>query len=231
MSNGNYERARKFFLQYSRLEPLDSTGILMARNCELAPAIRPFFSWVSIEAAPFNSEADDNSATFFRGGVVFTSDRASGPSLLKQKAGWTGRDYLKLWWAKLSADGDFGEPRSFSGRLNQINKNTANASFTADGREVFFTRNADFTGKDNTLNLQLFSATGGGRWKQIEPLPFCTPEVNYMHPAIAPDGQARLFEQQERHPRRLRPLDLGGKRTAAGRAPRTWNDRSTPLPA
>jgi WD40-like Beta Propeller Repeat len=199
MSNGKYDEAKKFFLEHFSREPLDSTGFRMARNCDLVPKIKPYFSWVSVEEMPFNTESDDNSAIFWRGGVVFTSDRSGGANFLKHKAGWTGRDYLKLWWAKYDATGAFGEPRSFSSRLNQLNKNTANASFTADGERIFFTRNADFTGKDNTLNLQIFDAENGGRgqWKSADLVSFCTPEVNFMHPSIAPDGSWLVFSSNK----------------------------------
>lgn len=199
MSNGKYAEAKTFFLQFAALEPDDSTGQRMARNCDLVPGLAPFFPFASVEELPFNSESDDNSALFWRGGLVFTSDRPGGPALLKKKAGWTGRDYLKLWWVKYDGAGQFGEPKTFSGRLNELNKNTANASFSADGKQVFFTRNGEFSGRDNTLNLQLYSAenTGGARWKNEEKLPFCTPEVNWMHPAISPDGSWLAFSSNK----------------------------------
>ena len=64
MSNGKYDRARQFFEQYFKLEPLDSTGFWMARNCSLVASIKPYFPWVSVEKMPFNSDSDDNSAVF-----------------------------------------------------------------------------------------------------------------------------------------------------------------------
>ena len=114
---------------------------------------------------------------------------------MKEKSGWTGRDYLDVYFSELKDDNTFKEPRRFSAKLSEVNKNTGNTSFSSDGTEVFFTRNDNVLNKRSTYNLQLFSSVNNGndKWKKAEKLSFCSPNYSFMHPAISPDGQELYF--------------------------------------
>ncbi|HFA48200.1 MAG TPA: hypothetical protein ENJ95_04190 [Bacteroidetes bacterium] len=195
MSNGKYDEAKKWFLDYQILEPTDKRAALLAENCDKVKLIEPYFPYVDIHEFAHNSDADDNAPVIWQNGIVFSSDRKTGPKLMKEKSGWTGRDYLDLYFSKIKEDGSFGEPKRFSAKLSEINKNTGNASFAADGSEVFFTRNDNVLNKRETYNLQLFVSknNGNGKWKKAEKLPFCSPNYNFMHPAISPDGSQLFF--------------------------------------
>ena len=200
MGTGKYGEAKRWFLEYQKLEPEDAKGALMAESCDKAPLIQPYFQYIDIQEFAHNSPADDNGPVAFGGGMVFSSDRKQGFKLLKEKSGWTGRDYLDLYFSKKQTDGSYGEPEKFSSKLSEVNKNTGNASFTADGSEVFFTRNDNVVNKQKTYNLQIYSAqtTGEDRWKSVEKLPFCSPNFNFMHPAVSPDGQWLFFTTNNR---------------------------------
>ncbi len=195
MSNGKYEAAKKWFLKYSVLEPDEEKGKLMAAACDRVKTIRPYFPNVEMKAFPQNSDADDSTPVFWKDGIVFSSDRNPGLKLMKKKSGWTGRDFINLYFSKRTSDTTFSEPKFFSAKLNEVNKNTGNPSFTTDGKEIFFTRNGSVASKRDLYNMQLFQAesTEGGRWKNVKKLPFCSVEYNYMHPAISPDGKQLFF--------------------------------------
>jgi outer membrane protein OmpA-like peptidoglycan-associated protein/tetratricopeptide (TPR) repeat protein len=196
MSNEKYAEAKKWLLHYQRLEPAEEKGRLLLDACDKVPFIQPYFPYVEIEEFTHNSPADDNGPVAWQNGIVFSSDRNSGIKLMKEKSGWTGRDYLDLYLSEKNADGTFAAPKQFSSRLSEVRKNTGNASFTADGSEVFFTRNDNELNKQKTYNLQLFSAqatASGERWKSVDKLPFCSSAYNFMHPAISPDGQWLFF--------------------------------------
>ncbi len=194
MSNGKYAEAKKWFTDYQNLEPSDEKAILMLRACDYAPLIEPYFQYLDIQEFAYNSPADDNAPILVKNGLIFSSDRQQGAKLLKEKSGWTGRDYLNLYFAPRKSDGSFGEPGQYSSKLSEVNKNTGNASLTADESEIFFTRNDNVLNKQNTYSLQLFSAKSAGenRWKDVQKLPFCSSNHNFMHPAVSPDGK-RLF--------------------------------------
>ncbi len=195
MSNGKYDEAKKWFSDYQKLEPTDEKVGLMLRACDYAPLIKPYFQYLDIQEFAFNTEADDNAPVVAKNGLIFSSDRQQGVKLLKEKSGWTGRDYLNLYYCPRKADGSLGEPGQFSSKLSEVNKNTGNASLTADESEIFFTRNDNVLNKQNTYSLQLFSAKSAGesRWKDVEKLPFCSSNHNFMHPAVSPDGKLLFF--------------------------------------
>ncbi len=195
MSNGKYDEARKWFADYQKLNPDDEKAGLMLRACDYAPLIQPYFQYIDIQEFPFNSDADDNAPILNRKGLIFSSDRKQGLKLMKEKSGWTGRDYLNLYISEKKSDGSFADPIQYSSKLSEVNKNTGNASITADGSEIFFTRNDNVLNKQNTYSLQLFSAKSGEteRWKDVEKLPFCSSNHNFMHPAVSPDGKTLFF--------------------------------------
>ena len=194
MVNGKYEEAKNWLLKYQSLKPDDETAALLIRSCEAAPGIQPFFEHIGVKPFPYNSEADDNAPIVWKGGILFSSDRKTGVKLLKEKSGWTGRDFLDLYYSEARGDGSFAAPVQFSGKLSVLNKNLCNASLSDDGSVIYFTRNDNEPNKRETYNLQLYVAkAAGGKWKDVEKLPFCSPSSNYMHPAISPDGNTLFF--------------------------------------
>lgn len=195
MTNGKYDEAKQWFEKYLRTEPEDEHAKLLVRSCEEVKWIRPYFEKIQVIPFPQNSDADDNSPAFWEGGIVFSSDRNTGIRFLKEKSGWTGRDFIRLYYAAELSPGIFDKTSPFSSRLNELNKNTGNASFAYDSTAIFFTRNSHTLNKKETYNLQLFQADyeGKGRWSDVTALSFCLPESNYMHPAISPDGKELFF--------------------------------------
>lgn len=196
MSNGKYAEAKKWFTDYQKLEPTDEKTVLMLRACEYAPLIEPYFQYVDIQDFPYNSDADDNAPIATSKGLLFSSDRPQGGiKILKEKSGWTGRDYLNLYISEKKPDGSFAEPTQYSSKLSEVNKHTGNASLTADASEIFFTRNDNVLNKQNTYSLQIYSAKSGNteRWKDVEKLPFCSSNQIFMHPAVSPDGKLLYF--------------------------------------
>ena len=195
MSNGKYDEAKKWFLEYQKVEPDNGQGAFMAANCDKVKLIKPYFSYLEIQPFAHNSDADDNAPIAWQNGLVFSSDRKQGVKLMKEKSGWTGRDYLDLYFSVINEDSTYSEPKRFSSKLSEVNKNTGNASFSVDGKEVYFTRNDNILNKRETYNLQLFRAINNrnGKWKKVEKLSFCSPNNSYMHPAISPDGSELFF--------------------------------------
>lgn len=196
IANEKYNEAKYWFNQYKKMNRDDERVELMLEACDKIQMIQPYFSRMSVTEFPYNSDADDSSPVFFDNGIVFSSDRKQGIKLLKQKSGWTGRDYLRLYYSEATTDTSlYAEPKTFSSKLNELNKNMGNPSFTADGSFVFYTKNNNELSKRNAYNLQLYQAesAGEGRWKNVEKLPFCSAEYNFMHPAVSPDGEYLFF--------------------------------------
>lgn len=194
MSKGNYADARKWFLAYSVKRPDDDRGKKQADACLAVSQINPLFAGASISAFEFNDEQADDFAPFLlENDLVFISDRKMGSNLLKKKSGMTGRDYTKAWVSK-SVNGQLTAPDAMSGGVNLLNRNTGPLCFSRDGNRIFFTRNSDVASKSESFNIGLFSGIrAGDKWEEIELLPFCSPEHNYMHPAVNKKGDLLVF--------------------------------------
>ncbi|MEZ5056496.1 MAG: OmpA family protein [Saprospiraceae bacterium] len=194
MSNEKYDEAKLWFEKYLAVAPDSENAPLLIKACEEVKTIKPYFNNIRIFEFTQNTTADDNSPVFWNNKVVFTSDRKAGIQLLKQKSGWTGREYLRLYESDIQADGNFTEPKAID-KLNEMNKNTTNASFDTLNKLVYFTKNSNETNKQNTYNLQLYKASydKSGNWKNVEKLAFCHLGSNYMHPAVSPDGELLFY--------------------------------------
>jgi tetratricopeptide (TPR) repeat protein len=199
MSNGKYDEAKTWFLQYFQIEGKDSSALAMATACDQVGTIKPYFTNALTEPAPFNSEADDHLAAFSPDGLIFTSDRTQDLALLKEKSGATGRDYLKLWTARYQTD-QWTEPEHFSNKVNDLNVNTAGIGYDKSGRHLVFSRNNAVTSKKGEYKMHLFCATSNEKGKIGKPdkLDFCNDELNYMHPTLSAHANMLIFSSDSK---------------------------------
>jgi outer membrane protein OmpA-like peptidoglycan-associated protein len=199
MMLGKYDEAKVFFKKYMKLEPENERGKLLLENVDKVKTLRPMFHNLVVFPFSKNSDGDDNAPVIFRNGIAFASDRRTGFNILKEKNPTTGRDYVTVYYAEQTGDTSFTEPREISAKLTEINRNTSNISFTADGKRIYFCRNGNTPGRNGTYNMQIFTAEteDGTSFHNIEMLPFCTAENSYVYPSVTPDGK-RLYFAAER---------------------------------
>ena len=194
-ANGKYAEAKQFYEHYQELEPADERVPLALNALREIEDIQPLFAAAEVTEFSYNTDADDSTPILVGDRLYFSSDRDPGTKMLKQKSGWTGRDFLRIYVCERREGGGFTEPNEI-GKLNELNKNTGNPTLTKSGTRIYFTKNANRTSKRGTLNMQLFTAVRDDEnqgWRDVELLPFCSPEYNFMHPAVSPDGQTLFF--------------------------------------
>ncbi len=199
MMLGQYDEAKYYFKQYNKLQPENERGKLLLDNIDKVKKLKPLYKDIEVFSFSQNSDGDDNAPVMFRRGIAFASDRKAKFNILKEKNSTTGRDYVTIYYTERKGDTTFTEPRELSAKLSEINRNTSNISFTADGKRVYFCRNGSKPARNGTYNMQIFTAEteDGLSFSNIEMLPFCTPENNYVYPAVSPDGK-RLFYSAQR---------------------------------
>lgn len=199
MMLGQYDEAKFYFKKYNKLQPENERGKLLLDNVDKVKKLKPIYKDVEVYPFSQNSDGDDNAPIMYRKGLAFASDRHPGFNILKEKNPTTGRDYVTVYYAERTGDTSFAEPREISGKLTEINRNTSNISFTADGKRAYFCRNGSSPGRNGTYNMQIFTAEvgDGSSFHNIEMLSFCTAENNYVYPSVSPDGK-RLFYSAER---------------------------------
>ena len=201
---GEYETAKKIFLQYDSLMPDDHRGKIYASFCDSAMAWdeKPFAFEVN-NAKTLNSANSEFGPVFYNNGVVFTTDRVMSAEEEK-KSGWAGHGYLKMMFAtpKQTDDyyGDYNLPKLIP-ELNESGSNYGPATFSKDGNEVFITRtikNPDKTKEETeegqSYQLKIYSANKvGDKWSKLKSFFFNSNKYSVGYPALSPDDNSLYF--------------------------------------
>lgn len=195
MNVARYEEAKTWLKKFVAENPEDAQGKLLLDNCDKIKTIKPYFANVTITPFTQNVSTDDNAPVFFQKGIVYASDRPQGFKLLKEKNPQTDRDFILLYYSEPLSDTGFTEPRIFSSKFSDLNRNTANASFTKNEKRIYFCKNSTESAKNGNYNMQIYTAETEDfeHWKNMERLDICSLESNYMYPAISPDGKLLFF--------------------------------------
>ncbi len=195
---GKYDSATLFLNRAKQLDPDKPQYDALLRSAQAAPSIKTLFETDTVVVFAHNFEGDDNAPFFLGDDLIFSSDRRSARFFPANNAA-TGRYYVNIFMAKsLNTDSskrfEYAPPSKYDNQFSESSKNSSNASFSANGNYIFYCQNDVNDSKSNTYNLQLFSARKQKKsWKSSRKLNFCTPEANYLHPAISPDGNTLFF--------------------------------------
>ncbi len=206
--NGKCDLARVWYQQYVDLTPDDQRGQFLLRACGYEEELMARnANLYEVKNSDFNSKSDDFSPQFYKGGLVFSSERDTNPAIRRTHA-WTGHPFLDLYYADLRQIGSkedgcgnwaYGRPEKFS---NQINSkfHDATVTFSRNGEEIFFTRNNFLEGRkgkddEGIMRLKVFYARGQGegKWGELQSLPFNSNEYSVAHPALSNDGTKLYF--------------------------------------
>lgn len=212
--NGNYAKAKQLYLQYgSQIKTEAARTKRLAEACDLAQSWAETPKQIELKSEAFNSENSDFSPTFFKNGLVFTSDRAKPvKGETPELYAWNGKPYLQLYSLEKDKAKNWGAPVAMPEVLNNQFHNGA-ATFSKDGNTIFFTRTNKERYKKNKINtdptswttlnnknikvsrLEIFTSTfKDGQWSEPKPFQYNKPrEYSVGHPALSPDGQLLYF--------------------------------------
>ncbi len=206
-ANGKCDLAKEWFEEYSRLEPDDHRGALLAKACtkdEIEVIINKCNSCYEIQTVPINTKFDDFGPTVYGNGLVFASERDEGGAV-KRIHEWTGYPFLELFYTRVDtldlANFEFTyekKPKEFSGNLN-TKFHDGPVSFSKDEQTIYITRNNYFErkrGKDDegVTRLKIFiGKKEGKKWGKLEGLPFNSDEYSVAHPTVTADGKKMYF--------------------------------------
>ncbi len=142
-----------------------------------------------------NSKYSDYAPSFFEGELVFASSRNAN-SFSKIVHELNNQPFLDLYTTVRASD-----QRSIGRLKGEINSkfHESSATFSKDGKTVYFTRNnyskrKSKTNQEGTILLKLYKASyDNGKWRNIEELPFNSDEYSIAHPALSKDGKHLYF--------------------------------------
>ena len=208
-ANGKCGEAKTWFDIYRTERPEDARGQHLAAGCEQAEQLaRAGAGIYMISRLPFNSNMDDYSPTLHGNQLIFASDRAD-KSPLQRTNMWTGTSFTELYQVPFQITGGapgnfrYGQPEKFSAQLNSRFHEAA-ATFSADGKTIFFTRNNFVEGKigrddEGLVKLKIYtgSTTQPDQWGDLQPLPFCSDEYSVAHPSLTRDGRRLYFSSNK----------------------------------
>lgn len=152
---------------------------------------------ITIAPIAINSEFSDFGPSFLGDNhIVFSSSR----DISSGKHDWNGEPFLDLYKAKRKEDGgDLENAEKLQGEINSpFHESTA--TFTKDGKTVYFTRNNYIKGKakyddSHTMRLKIFKASlqDDGSWGNVKELPFNDDSYSVAYPALNAEEDKLYF--------------------------------------
>ncbi len=205
--NGKCDIAREWYQQFVDSAPEDQRGQLLLRACDYEDELMTKSAGIyEVKEVDFNSGTDDFSPQFYKGGLVFSSERDTNP-IIKRTHAWTNNNFLELYYVDMRETGTeegcgnyvFGRPEKFSNEINTKFHDAA-VAFSRNGEEIFFTRNNFLDGKkdyddDGIMRLKVLYARseGEGSWGELQSLPFNSNEYSVAHPTLSAEGDKLYF--------------------------------------
>ncbi len=151
-----------------------------------------------IQAIKANSEASDFGVSFYKNQLVFSSARERR-TVIKRNFKWNNQNYLRLYEAKVEADGELSEIQEFTDKL-ATNYHDGPVCFNEEGDEMFLTRNHVSNSKrikrnqEGIVSIKLYySKMQGNKWSEPELLPFNIEGYSTGHPSLSSDAKSLYF--------------------------------------
>ncbi len=197
-SNGWNERAKAAFDKYSELAPSDMRGRFFGESIGIVTADHKWDEPVSVtNVAGLNTANADLCPVPYKDGVVFTSNRKAPGS--DKIYGWTGANYLDLYYAKSVSGVGYTDVTPFGGHKIIKKFNDGPACFSQHFDTIYISRvDKDLKGiKKKTLGIErnkiFVSAMKDGKWTKATPFHLNNDEYSVANPFLTADGLRLYF--------------------------------------
>jgi outer membrane protein OmpA-like peptidoglycan-associated protein/tetratricopeptide (TPR) repeat protein len=198
-AQGKYEEANKQMAKFAALAPSDQRAIVFNQDPNYLPKLKS-------QAKLFDDkELDINDKKYGSFGPVLADDNTfyftSARNTARKTYGMNEEPFLDIYTSTYNANGTFSDPAP----LSDLNSKWHDGPMvvTADGNTAYFSSESfkeskQFV-KDKELNLKqgqvyLYKATKeGGKWGNVQLLPFNNKEWSTGNPSISKDGKTLYF--------------------------------------
>ncbi len=193
---GDYENSNVFMSKFIEATSDDNQAQSFKDEKGYLEDIKNNSGRYDLESFEYNSSYSDFAPSFYKEGIIFSSDRDTG-NLARYRHTWNSKDFLDLY--KVNTDSaSMSFVTKVGGDLNtRLHESTSIA--TKDGNTIYFTRNNIKAGKyvkdeGGVIRLKVFKATlQDGEWGNIMELPFNSDTYSAAHPALSPDEKILFF--------------------------------------
>jgi outer membrane protein OmpA-like peptidoglycan-associated protein len=198
-SQGDYKRSDELMDQFAAVGGLTRVIQNFKDNRDYLSDIQSKSDRYVVEKVGINTANSDFGPSFYmEDKVVFASAMDTVVDGRLRLHEWNNQPFLNLYMANRDAEGNLSNTTKLSGDINtRFHESTA--TFTKDGRTVYFTRN-NFDGrkgrdKNRSILLKVYRATllGDNFWSNVEELPFNDDSYSVAHPALSPDEKRLYF--------------------------------------
>ena len=195
-SLGEHDESKEVMTKFSEMTSADVRANLYMAERDYLAEIESNSGRYEIGEFEFNSMYSDFAPTFYKQGLIFSSDRDTG-NLARYRHTWNAKDFLDLYKINVDSISENKVEKFGDGINTRFHESTS--VFTKDGNTLYFTRNNLFDGKtvkdkQGVVRLKIFKATKeNGVWTQIEELPFNSESYSIAHPALSPDEKLLYF--------------------------------------
>ncbi len=201
----------EYYFRYAQslktLEQYDESTQYMAKFKELTASLEDFDAdYLSkieensgrydVQPFKYNSKYSDFAASFYKDGLIFSSDRDTG-NLARYRHTWNSKDFLDLYKVEADEASD-STVIKLEGDVNtRLHESTS--VVTKDGSTMYFTRNNFLDGKkykdtEGIIRLKIYSAElVEGEWTNVVELPFNNDSYSVAHPVLSPDEKRLYF--------------------------------------
>jgi outer membrane protein OmpA-like peptidoglycan-associated protein len=196
MANGKHAIAAIYLREYLLAHPKDAVARMMLTACNSLMQRYRDTTLYTLTPIPNDQFVNAFSIIEYQNGVVFTADKEV--FLGRKMAAWTGNSYLDLYAMNKDVNGNWMTPELLKGDING-RFHEGPATFTADGKTVYFTRSNYLKRRmevndQQENNLKIFQATLiDGEWKNLAEFPYNSDDYSCGHPTLSADGKTLYF--------------------------------------
>jgi outer membrane protein OmpA-like peptidoglycan-associated protein/tetratricopeptide (TPR) repeat protein len=192
----DYENSNKLMAKFNEMTSKDIRAITFQDEKNYLEEIKKNSGRYDLTPFAYNSPYSDFAPSFYKEGVIFSSDRDTG-NLARYRHTWNSKDFLDLY--KVDVDSlSMNRVAKFGDKLNtRLHESTSIT--TKDGSTLYFTRNNFVEGKyvkdeEGVIRLKIFQAKlVNGVWSNIKELPFNSDSYSVAHPALSKDEKTFYF--------------------------------------
>lgn len=191
--NQKYAEARVMFKKLASVLPKDLRGSSFSTAYDRMAAFFADSSFYRINKVDFNSTDDDLSASFYKNGLLFSSNRYKW-RIQKLIFPWNNTRYLDLYYY----DPESKKVKSFSSKVN-TKYHDGPAAYSEKLSKLIFTRNnynkARFgKSSDGANNLKLYTANvENDKWTNVSEVPFNNKDYSTGHATFSLDNTKVYF--------------------------------------
>ncbi len=193
---GDYDGANTIMVKFTEVTTDDLRATVYNEEKNYLEEIKENSGRYNIAQFQYNSPYSDFAPSFYKDGLIFSSDRDTG-NFARYRHTWNAKDFLDLY--KVNADSiSTNLVTKLSDNVNtRLHESTSVT--TKDGNILYFTRNNFVEGKykkdeKGVIRLKIFKAElVDGVWTNIEELPFNSDAYSVANPALSPDERTLYF--------------------------------------